>query len=407
MSKHVDTRNPTASTLQPFNASTPLADFIRAAIEQRGPVPFRWFMEQALYHPEHGYYSSGRCAIGRRGDYFTNVSVGPLFGRFVAAQFAEMWERLDCPANFTIVEQGAHRGNFARDVLEPVQERTPEFFAALRYQIIEPFPTLQTRQAAALSSFHDKVEWRKSLNELDPFCGVHFSNELLDAMPIHLIAAERGRGLSAVTKLKWQEKYVTVTSDGFQFVDGVISTIELQDQLSKIPAPPSQGYTTEVNLAALEWIETLSRKVERGYVLAVDYGYFRDEFYALERSSGTLRCYANHRVISSPLIGVGDIDITAHVDWTSLAERAEEYGLRLAGFTDQHHFITGIATNLMQDEFSESSVAGNRRAMQTLLHPGLLGMTFQFLALAKGIPHEPNLSGFKFARDARSYLGVL
>src|SRR5919201_6520228 len=102
-----------------------LIDFIRTEIRNRGPKPFDWFMEQVLYHPEHGYYSSGRCAIGRKGDYFTNVSVGPLFGHLMLAQFAEIWEQLGRPDDFVIVEQGAHDGQFARDVLKASQERAP------------------------------------------------------------------------------------------------------------------------------------------------------------------------------------------------------------------------------------------------------------------------------------------
>jgi SAM-dependent MidA family methyltransferase len=381
-----------------------LSDFIRDVIHRSGPVPFRWFMEQALYHPEHGYYSSGRCSIGRHGDYFTNVSVGPLFGQILAAQFAEIWEHLGCPPQFTILEQGAHNADFARDVLEAARKRAPEFFAVLHYQIIEPFSILQTRQAAALNAFRDKVEWRKSVNALDPFCGVHFSNELLDAMPVHLITA-KGSGLNAATKSKWQEKYVTATSGGFEFVDGPLSTAGLQDHLSKISVPPNNDYKTEVNLTALEWIEVLSGKLERGYVLAVDYGYSRDEFYAPERSSGTLQCYANHRLVSSPLSDPGNIDITAHVDWTSLAEQAEGCDLRVAGFADQHHFMSGIVANLLEGEFS-SSASENRRALQTLLHPGLLGRAFQFLALAKGISEALPFSGFKFARNPRITLGL-
>src|SRR5213592_3487634 len=119
-----------------------LLTFIRETIRGRGPQSFAWFMQQALYHPEHGYYSSGRCAIGRRGDYFTNVSVGPVFGRLLAAQFAEMWESMGRPDDFVIVEQGAHHGDFARDVLGAVRERAPDFFSGLRYWIIEPFPIL-------------------------------------------------------------------------------------------------------------------------------------------------------------------------------------------------------------------------------------------------------------------------
>ena len=119
---------------------------IRAQIEKHGPVSFAWFMQQALYHPEHGYYSSGRCAIGRKGDYFTNVSVGPLFGQLLALQFIEIWERLGKMNHFVIVEQGANDGQFARDALGFVQNRLPEFFDALRYRILEPFPILEEHQ---------------------------------------------------------------------------------------------------------------------------------------------------------------------------------------------------------------------------------------------------------------------
>src|SRR5256885_12501112 len=129
------------------NSNTGLVEMIREQIRSRGPQSFAWFMEQALYHPAHGYYSSDRAVIGRRGDYFTNVSVGPLFGELLAAQFAEIWERLGQPDDFAIVEQGAHDGQFARDVLESSQKRSPEFFEALRYRIVEPFPILQEQQA--------------------------------------------------------------------------------------------------------------------------------------------------------------------------------------------------------------------------------------------------------------------
>ena len=167
-------------------------------------------MEQALYHPEHGYYSSGQCAIGRQGDYFTNVSVGPLFGRLLTAQFAEMWERLGETENFVIVEQGAHRGDFARDVLDAAAKYRPNFFAALRYRIVEPFPILQDRQSQTLAEFEDKMEWRASINSLDPFIGIHFSNELLDSMPVRLIGHSK-------------EKLVDLDGDGFVLVERPVS----------------------------------------------------------------------------------------------------------------------------------------------------------------------------------------
>ena len=160
-------------------------------------------MEQALYHPEHGYYSSGRCAIGRKGDYFTNVSVGPLFGQLMTAQFAEIWEQLGKIDDFVIVEQGANDGQFARDVLESAKSRAPEFFEALDYRIIEPFPILRERQSQMLEPFRNKIEWRDSL---EPFTGVHFSNELLDAMPVRLISGNT-------------EKLVDLQGDRFVFVE--------------------------------------------------------------------------------------------------------------------------------------------------------------------------------------------
>src|SRR5206468_6633783 len=138
------------SALKTKNGNTELIRLIRAEIERQGPISFAQFMHHALYHPRHGYYSSGRCAIGKTGDYFTNVSVGPVFGQLLAAQFAEIWERLGKIDNFVLVEQGAHHGELARDVLESARKRWPDFFAALRYRIIEPFPVLQERQLQTL-----------------------------------------------------------------------------------------------------------------------------------------------------------------------------------------------------------------------------------------------------------------
>ena len=160
-------------------------------------------MEQVLYHPEHGYYSSGSCAIGRKGDYFTNVSVGLLFGQLLVAQFAEIWEELGKINDFVVVEQGAHDGQFARDVLQSSQECTPEFFEASRYRIIEPFPILREQQSQTLEPFRDKVEWRSSV---EPFTGIHFSNELLDAMPVRLMNG----GV---------EKLVDLQGDKFLFIE--------------------------------------------------------------------------------------------------------------------------------------------------------------------------------------------
>ena len=362
-----------------MNSGNPdLIRFIRADIEKRGPVSFAWFMHQALYHPEHGYYSSGRCAIGRKGDYFSNVSVGPLFGQLLGAQLAEIWERLGKIDNFMIVEQGAHDGQFARDVLESVQKRSPEFFEALRYRIVEPFPVLQERQSRTLELFRDKIEWRSSLQ---PFMGVHFSNELLDAMPVRLISNGR-------------EKFVGVDGDKFIFVERLVDD------------------DVKFNQPALDWINEVAANLQRGYVIAVDYGRSDAEF------QGDVQIRARHRNLDSPFEQIGHADITMHVDWPSIAECAQANGLRVAGFTDQHHFLTGIMSELSRvgspeptaPDWGQSTLPDSpkaKRELQTLLHPEMLGRAFQVLALSKNVdPAAPKLAGFKFARKPASVLGV-
>ena len=394
-------------------ANHALVDFLRAEIKARGPTSFAWFMQQALYHPEHGYYSSGRAAIGRGGDYFTNVSVGPLFGGLLAAQFAEIWEKLGCPQNFTIVEQGAHEGELARDVLQAVRERAPEFSATLRYVIIEPFSVLRDRQFTELKQFDGKVQWCRSLEELEPFEGIHFSNELLDAMPVHLITSS-GDG-----SREWRERAVGFDWNFF-FSEREITDAELLEHVADFPVRPA-GYTTEVNLAVLNWIDTLSTRLRRGFVIAIDYGFVRDEFYVQHRRAGTLQVRAQHRVLESPLENIGEADITAHVQWTSIAERAEARGFQIAGFTDQHHFITGIFSELGRGGSPEPPANANpspgdwgqsplpspktQRALQTLMHPEFLGTRFQVLGLARNADRT-DLAGFAFARDARRTLGL-
>ncbi len=342
-----------------------LIQLIRDQICKHGPVSFAWFMEQALYHPTHGYYASGRATVGRRGDYFTNVSVGPLFGKLLAAQFAEIWERMGKIDNFILVEQGAHDGQFARDVLEAARTDSPDFFAALRYRILEPFPVWQDRQSKTLESFRRKVEWKP----LEPFSGIHFSNELLDAMPAG-------------------KKFVGLDGDKFVFVE-----------------PPADS---EDKSAALDWIDHLSRNLVRGYVLIIDYGFGRDEFREV------IQARAQHRNLDSPFEQIGDADITMHVNWSEIAKRAETSGLRVAGFTDQHHFLTGIISKWPELVAEEKS----KRALQTLLHPEMLGRAFQVLALSKsGMGFQPMnrqsdsdhrqdadatsepLAGFRFARQ--------
>jgi SAM-dependent MidA family methyltransferase len=342
-----------------FGLNSELTGLIRRRIQDEGPQPFAWFMEQALYHPEHGYYSSDRAAIGRQGDYFTNVSVGPLFGQLLAIQFAEIWDRLGQIEHFQIVEQGAHHGEFAHDALEFLQRRFPGFFSAVSYRIVEPFPKLQHRQSQTLSEFADRVQWRRSIDELEPFTGVHFSNELLDSMPINL-----------------DGKLVALDGDKFVFVD-------------------SQAMQT-TNQSQVDWVRSVAMKLNRGFVLAIDYGFTKSEFREV------LQVRSRHRLLDSPFEQIGSADMTAHINWTEIAHAGEKNGLRPIGFADQHHFLTGVVASFPEIIAEEKS----KRALQTVLHPEMLGRSFQVLALSRDVDLGVSLSGFKFARDARKELGL-
>jgi len=366
----------------------PECDPIQALIAQRGTVSFRDFMELALYHPRHGYYGAGRAALGRGGDYFTSVSVGPVFGELLGTQFREMWERLERPGVFTIVEQGAHDGAFAADVLRWTRAEAPDFFAALRYEIVEGLEVLRRRQRERLEQFADKVKWRTGVEELPRFTGVHFSNELVDAFPIHAVCFREG---------EWRERYVTAA---LEWTDRPVENAALMEQLQDLPR--IEGYTTEVNLDALQWARALAGKIERGWVLTVDYGFPRERYYAPERRHGTLRCYAGHKTGMDPLMRPGQCDLTAHVEFTSLAGAFLRGGMELAGYTDQHHFLTGLVSSACA---GRAPTAQQARGLKTLLHPEMLGTSFQVLAASRGAS-VAGLAGFQFARDPGRELGL-
>jgi len=386
-----------------------LIDFIRAKIASTGPVSFRWFMEQALYHPEYGYYASGRAVIGKQGDFFTSVSVGSLFGKLLALQFLEMWEQMGRPDPFTLVEQGAHNGDFAADLLSAIQGT--DCFNALRYRIVEPLSHLEAHQKLKLKAF-PQVVWHRSLEELEPFTGVHFSNELIDAMPVDRVRFTQG---------SWYEQYVEVNSEtsgnnpeipdlppslpGFKWIDRPISSDVLAQKTTTLP--PLENYRTEVNLAIHDWIDLVATKLVRGYLLTLDYGYPHDLYYSPERANGTLACYTNHQRHDNPFEAVGYADLTAHVDFTSLAERAELNGFEIAGFTDQHHFMVGLGSRFFTDSDRSQTPEQQKslRAFQTLMHPNFMGLAFKALALRKGLNATP-LLGFAFAADPRTALGL-
>ena len=356
---------------------------LAAEIGAGGPIGFDRFMERALYDPDDGYYASGAARVGRDGDFFTSVSLGPVFGEILAGQFLEMWRSLGGPAEFSLVEQGANDCRLACDVLDAL-DGTP--LGGVRMNIVEPHAALRDVQRGRLAARN--VKWFERPEDLPEICGVHFSNELFDAFPVHVIRS---------TGSCWEELRVDLKDGQFCWA-GEPPGAELAGIMAACPMRPP-GFTTEICTGYQGFFRTLSKKFLRGFLLAVDYGLTTSALLEEHRSEGTLRCYRNHRPDSRPLDEPGRKDITAHVNYSFLAEGAGRAGWRLEKFTDQHHFLVGAATQMLR-ELDGAASSPKLRSLTTLLHPENMGRQFQAVLFSKGVSPGIALSGFRYARDS-------
>ena len=346
-------------------------------------MPFSRFMEIALYSEPSGYYASGADCIGRGGDFFTSVSTGSLFGRLLAGQFLEMYNLLGSPKEFTIVEQGANDGSLAIDVLAEFAGTPLE---NVRFVIVEPMEALRECQAKMLEG--RRVEWVSDPSYLPEFSGVHFSNELFDALPFEILRCANGQ---------WHALNVVEAGGGFVFEP---SGRAFEGEC--LPARPD-GFLAEARPAQEMLLGEVFHKLQRGFLLAVDYGMSRRELLAPHRSEGTYACYSKHQRDSRPLEEPGSKDITAHVDFSALARAAVRAGFELRGFTDQHHFLVGASTRLLSEIDGRQPCGQDAkllRSLKTLMHPETMGTQFKAILLTKKASSIEKVSGFKFARDA-------
>jgi SAM-dependent MidA family methyltransferase len=355
------------------------AEALRRRIAQHGPVGFDEFMAIALYHPHGGYYASEKNRTGRRGDFFTSVSVGPVFGKLLAAQFLEMREHLGHPADFTLVEQGAHDGQLLADILAAWPAPAP------RIIVIEPLANLRDLQRQTLAPWAPHLVHVAHERELPPFTGAFFANELLDAFPVKLLVRDRGT---------WLERRVDDNGAHFVFLDVPFSG----------ETPPVPGaiphFTTEVCPSLTPWMQTVAAKITKGWLLLIDYGHPAAIRHHPARAGGTLAAYRDHQRRDDPLADPGTQDLTAHVDFTAVAQAAQDAGLTLAGFTDQHHALAALAARTfpaMPATHLSPAAAREMRALRQLLHPESMGTSFKFLALARHTTAP--LTAFQFARD--------
>ncbi len=372
-----------------------IGEKIRQAIAAEGSISFARFMEMALYCPLYGYYEREKDNIGSAGDFYTNASVGSLFGELLAFQFTQWFSEkihrdlLQAKASpVQLVEAGAHDGRLAADILSWLQKRRPRFFEAVKYYIVEPSDRRQERQRKALHNFAAKLVWVGSLDELvQP--GVHgmiFSNELLDALPRHRLGWD-------ARKQAWFEWGVTISGDAFGWVrmsnPEVTKTIAgMAPDWPQLPAAVlavlPDGFTTEVCPLAEDWWRRAGNSLRRGKLMTVDYGLTSEQFFAPERQTGTLRAYHRHRVNDDLLGHVGEQDITAHVNFGALQKAGESVGLKTELFCDQARFLTRIGEQLWQanEEFREWWPMRVRQ-FQTLTHPEHLGRPFKVLVQSR------------------------
>lgn len=364
---------------------------IAREIDAGGPIPFARFMERALYEPEVGYYTGPRVKIGREGDFYTSLDVHPVFGRLVGVQVAEMAAALP-GGTYTVVEMGAGKGLLAYDVLREVRDRFPDLFARLAYRVVEVSPDLVTKQRALLREFADRITWHARLEDVPQVQGTFLSNELVDALPHHQAVMTAGR---------LKEVFVTHRGGRFSEVLRDPSTPALCAYLEALGVVLPEGYRTEINLAALDWMRAVAARLARGHVVTIDYGYPADVYYRPDRKRGTFLCHHEHKVSTDPYARVGLQDMTAHVDFTSLARAGRDAGLVPLGLTDQGHFLMGLGVAERMEAVLARAGGDPERsdefcAMRRLMDPLGMGKTFKVLVQEKGV-HTPALSGLRFA----------
>jgi SAM-dependent MidA family methyltransferase len=375
-----------------------LLDVIRAEIAAAGPVSFARFMVLALYHPTLGYYRSGKRRIGERGDYLTSPALGPLFGAIVGRQLAEVWERLDRPAAFDLVEIGADDARLTRDVLAWAARTNAAFAGALRPLLVEPDPETRSRQARTLAHLPAQPRWAASLAEIAPasITGCVLSNELIDAFPVRLFVMQGGLPREVRVSADAARRLVEVEDEA--------PASGLPEHVARLVAALPEGARFEVNEDAPRWLGEVAAALGRGLVLTFDYGYPAADLYASWRTAGTLMAFYRHAVSADPLANVGEQDLTAHVDFTALALAGRAHGLTLAGFTSQREFLTalGIHEAVAAAGMDLAETLARRRAVVSLMDPAGLGRV-RVLTQARGLDAS-GLAGFAGARPAAEAL---
>lgn len=371
-----------------------LVNSIRSQIEEAGgQIPFCDYMQMALYSPGLGYYSAGMQKFGKSGDFITAPEISPLFAQVLAIQIEPILRQLPSPS---LLEVGAGSGRLAGDLIKELAARQS---LPKNYYILEVSPDLQDRQKQFLKQhvpdYYAKIIWLTQLPN-DGFNGVVIANELLDAMPVHLIKLEDD---------KLYERFVGIEKDKFIWHDRPSDKPELVAYQHHIQSLRMKNkhlddgahcYITEVNLLANHWIQSITDIIEQGALLLIDYGYPENEYFHPQRHMGTLMCHYQHHRHDDPFYLPGLQDITAHVNFSAIAQSAVQSGLEVKGYTTQAHFLLagGLEELVKRVDINDVS-AYSRMAQQVkmLTLPDEMGEIFKVIYLTKG--NVPPLSVFQ------------
>ena len=372
-----------------INENHPLLQQIIGEIKAQGPITFARYMELALYAPGLGYYSAGAKKFGAGGDFVTAPEISPLFSRCIAHQCQQILNELN---GGDILEIGAGSGVMATDILIELEKLNA---LPQHYFILELSADLKQRQQELsqqkIPHLFNKIIWLDSLNDMR-LQGVILANEVLDAMPIHKFKIDQCI----------KEFYVDYKNDKLCWHLDKPSSTELTKAIEQLDSELAEGYESEINLLIKPWIKSLSNVLKSGLILLLDYGFPQHEYYHPDRNQGTLMCHYQHQAHSNPLLNVGLQDITAHVDFTAVAEAADICDLNVAGYTNQGNFLVNCGLlNLIADNNDPSTQWQVSQQIKKLLMPSEMGELVKAIALTRNF--DAPLLGFNM-NDKRDRL---
>ena len=375
-----------------------LQEEIEWRIEQRDEITFAEFMELALYWPKGGYYTKPLDEVFQV-DFYTAPAAHPAFGSLICLQVYQVWLLLGQPDPFWVIEMGAGRGVLSHDLIEYSRYLPHGFDASLNYICLDY--TAGWGVEAALRSTYSVQRLVTGNVPLRGITGCFLSNELLDAFPVHRITMRKG---------VLQEIYVTLQDGHFVEKIGQPSTPALERRLDNLGIVLPDGFSTEINLTLTAWVEELAFALHKGLVITVDYGYKSSDLYSTSRARGTLSCFYRHLQNDTPYGHIGDQDITAQVDFTSVMNISERLGLQNLGITTQRSFLINLGAQqmlqrLVQLNLDQGELNANRMAMLDIMRPGGLG-DFKVLVQSKGIG-RPDLWGLESKAELEELVSLL